>query len=77
MDNELNAALKGIWDSLTDEQKAQAKACQSMEELTMLAGKLGFELPDETLAAVAGGLRGPDDPSGDHSGGSSGSSSGC
>ncbi len=53
--NELNEALKGMWDSLTDEQKEKAKACKSMDELTVLAGKLGVELPDEMLDAVAGG----------------------
>lgn len=55
MDEKLNATLKGIYDSLTDEQKAKAKACKSMEELTVLAGKEGIELPDEMLDAVAGG----------------------
>ena len=55
MDDKLNKALKGIYDSLTDEQKAKAKQCKSMEELTALAGKEGIELPDEVLDAVAGG----------------------
>ncbi len=55
MDERLNAALKGIWDSLTDEQKEKAKACKSMDELTALAAKEGVELPDELLDAVAGG----------------------
>ena len=55
MDNKLNAALKGIYDSLTDEQKAKAKACKTMEELTALAAKEGIELPDELLEGVAGG----------------------
>ncbi len=53
--SELNEALKGMWDSLTDEQREKAKACKSMDELTALAGKLGVELPDETLDKVAGG----------------------
>ena len=54
-------AVKGIYDSLTDEQKEKAKACKSMEELTALAGKEGIELPDEVLDTVAGGygLGGP------------------
>ena len=56
MDEKLNAALKGIYDSLTDEQKAKAKACKTMEELTELAAREGVELPDEMLDAVAGGL---------------------
>ncbi len=51
----LEAALKGIWDSLTDEQKEKAKNCKTMDELTALAAKEGIELPDEVLDAVAGG----------------------
>ena len=56
MDDKLNAALKGIWESLTDEQKEKAKTCKSWDELTALAGKEGIELPDEVLDAIAGGL---------------------
>lgn len=52
----LNRALAGIWDSLTDEQKAKAKECKSMDELAALAGAAGVELPDEMLDAVAGGI---------------------
>ncbi len=54
--NELNKALAGIWDSLTDEQKAKAKTCKTTDELTELAGKEGIELPDEALDQVAGGI---------------------
>ena len=50
-------ALKGIRDSLTDEQKGKAKACRSMDELASLAGKEGMELPDELLDAAAGGIQ--------------------
>ncbi len=53
--NELNKALEGMWDSLTDEQKIKAKECKSMDELMLLAGKFGVELPDEMLTCVAGG----------------------
>ncbi len=56
LDPKLQAALKGVYDSLTDEQKAKAKACKTMEELTELAGKEGIELPDEALDQVAGGI---------------------
>ncbi|MBE7008748.1 MAG: hypothetical protein E7422_06390 [Ruminococcaceae bacterium] len=56
IDPKLAEALKGIWDSLTDEQKEKAKACKTMDELTALAGKEGVELPDELLDAVAGGF---------------------
>ncbi len=55
---ELNKALEGTWDSLTDEQKVKAKACGSMDELAMLAGEAGVELPDEMLDVVAGGASG-------------------
>ena len=55
MDDKLNAALKGIYDSLTDEQKEKAKACKTMDELAALAAKEGIELPDEALDTVAGG----------------------
>ncbi len=52
---ELNKALEGMWDSLTDEQKEQAKACETLDELMALAGREGIELPDELLEEVAGG----------------------
>ncbi len=55
MDDKLNETLKGIWDSLTDEQKEQAKACETLDELAALAASAGIELPDEALDAVAGG----------------------
>ena len=48
-------ALKEIYDSLTDEQKAKAKKCKTTEELLKLAGEEGIELPDEALDAAAGG----------------------
>ena len=59
---ELNRALKGMWDSLTDEQKEKANACESMDELTALAGREGIELPDEALDAVSGGGCGSQTP---------------
>ncbi len=55
MGEKLNATLKGIYESLTDEQKEKVKACKSMDELTALAAKEGIELPDEALDAVSGG----------------------
>ncbi len=55
--NELNEAIKGIWESLTEEQKEKAKQCKSTDELTALAGQMGVELPDEILDVVAGGRR--------------------
>ena len=55
IDPKLQEALKGIWNSLTDEQREKAKACKTMDELTALAAKEGVELSDELLDAVAGG----------------------
>ncbi len=56
MDNDkLNELLVNVLDSLTDEQKAKAKACKTPDELLKLAGEEGIELPDEVLDAVAGG----------------------
>ena len=55
MNKNLNDMLKSIYDSLTDEQKEKAKQCKTMDELMLLAGEWGVELPDEVLDAVAGG----------------------
>ena len=55
MDEKMNAAFKGIYESLTEEQKEKAKSCKTMEELTEFAAKEGIELPDEMLDSVAGG----------------------
>ncbi|MBQ9545285.1 MAG: hypothetical protein IJV00_09175 [Clostridia bacterium] len=48
-------AFKGIYDSLTDEQKEKAKACKDADELLKFAGEEGIEIPDEMLDAAAGG----------------------
>jgi len=53
--NKMNEALKGLWDSLTDEQKAKAKECKNMDELMALAGSMGVELTNELLDSVSGG----------------------
>ena len=55
MDKKLNDVLKGIYESLTDEQKEKAKKCKTMDELMKLAGEWGVELPDELLGNVNGG----------------------
>ena len=55
MDEAMKKAMAGIYATLTDEQKEQAKKCKTMDELMMLAGEWGIELPDEMLDAVAGG----------------------
>ena len=46
--------MKEIWDSLTDEQKEEAKNCENMDELLKLAGKYRIELPDELLLKCDG-----------------------
>ena len=48
--------LKGIWESLTEEQKEKAKTCKTAEELARLAASEGIELPDEALDAASGGV---------------------
>ena len=54
MENEkLNEMIDELWDSLTDEQKAKAKECKTVEELVELAGREMIELPDELLEAVS------------------------
>ena len=60
MNKNLNDTLKGIYDSLTDEQKEKAKACKTMDELMKLAGEWGIELPDEVLDTVSGGIQAGD-----------------
>lgn len=46
-------ALKGVWDSLTDEQRKKAKQCKTPDELAALAKKAGIELPDELPGKVS------------------------
>ena len=56
MDNKkLNELLKGVFASLTEEQKKKAAACKTAEELTAFLTEAGVELPDELLDAVSGG----------------------
>lgn len=40
---------------LTEEQKAQALACKTPEEMLAFAKDMGYELSDEELEAVSGG----------------------
>ena len=50
-----NELLKGIFDSLTDEQKEKETTCKNSDELNTCLGELGVALPDELLDTVAGG----------------------
>lgn len=45
------------FDDLTPELKEKALACKTPEDLLALAKEQGYELSDEQLEAVAGGLR--------------------
>ena len=54
-DKKLEETLKGIYNSLTDEQKEKVKACKSSEEIMELVSKEGIELPEELMDKVAGG----------------------
>ena len=40
---------------LTEEQKEQARACNTPEEMLALAKKLGVKLSDSELEAICGG----------------------
>ena len=57
MDEKTKETLKGIYENLTEEQKAKAKACKTMDEMMELAGEWGIELPDDMIDIVGGGLR--------------------
>ena len=53
---ECGMALEDRWSELTEEQKAKAKGCRTPEELLSLAREEGYELSEDELGAVAGGI---------------------
>ena len=55
MDDQLKETLESLWNSLTDEQKAKAAECASLDELIELAGEEKIELPSEVLEGLGGG----------------------
>ena len=55
MSEKMEEQFQEIIDSMTEEQKAKAAACETPEELAALVAKEGIELSDEMLDAVAGG----------------------
>ncbi len=44
------------FEGLTEELKAKAQACKTHEELRALAEAGGFELADDQLEAISGGI---------------------
>ena len=44
------------YENLSPEQQEKAKACKGPEELAAIAEEEGFELSDEMLEGVAGGI---------------------
>ena len=45
------------FDDLTEEQKAKALACETTEDVLALAKEIGYELSEEELEAINGGIR--------------------
>ena len=43
-------------EGITSERMERAKACRTADELSSLAAEEGFELSDEMLEGVAGGI---------------------
>ena len=44
------------FEDLTPEQREKAKSCETPEDIIALAREAGYELSDDELKAVAGGL---------------------
>ena len=58
MENEnekLQEIVEKLLESFTEEQKAKAAECETLDDLVKLAGDEGIELPEELLDDVAGG----------------------
>lgn len=49
-------SLESMYEMLTDEQKARASACKTPEDLLKLAQEEGYDLNDEEIEGIAGGL---------------------
>ncbi len=48
--------IRELFKSLTDEQKEKIKACKTPEEVVDLIQNEGFELPDDALDLISGGI---------------------
>ncbi|MBR0405473.1 MAG: Nif11 family protein [Eggerthellaceae bacterium] len=44
-------------EDLSPEQQEKIRSCKTLEELVELVEKEGYELSNETLEAIAGGLK--------------------
>lgn len=44
------------FENLTEEQKAKALECKTPEEMLALAKEEGYELSDEDIAQISGGM---------------------
>lgn len=51
----MNEQLEEILKGLTGEQRAKLAGCESADELFVLLGEMGAQLPDELLDAATGG----------------------
>jgi hypothetical protein len=49
-------------EGITSERMERAKACRTADELSSLAAEEGFELSDDMLEGVAGGIDMPELP---------------
>lgn len=55
IDPKLEEAIKKIVGSMTEEQKAKARACNSPEELNAFLMEEAHKIPEDELENVAGG----------------------
>lgn len=56
--------IKAILESLTPEQREKARACATPEEILAFAKEEGYELSDDEIEAVSGGVWDFDAPEG-------------
>ena len=49
MSDNMQEKLKGILESLSDEQKERIKTCNNIDEILSVLGEEGVELPDEIV----------------------------